>query len=365
MASGWSHYSRHGEPVVLPERPAIRHGRLTSDYYQPRRPLYYTTGSGHLMPEIAGPRHRSQSQGHRPYEARPEVIINNIHQDELIPLPMRGRGRSRPSSVYEPYEEEEYEHSVAHSPYRYREHSRQRSRSRPRSREVSPYYYSREEKERDEMRKELEKYRTEKQREEEEKRIKDELMLKQVKEAEKKREEDARLKELEKAAIEKFKREQEAQAAKAKKEKEDDEARYKERLKTDLEKYGLSDKQVSVITSTNNQQTLPVVPGKVTYTKMARRHLSIETLRTYQIPYKMDENPEYVIIKRWVPEYEQDFLWNHTRKIRNERLFVVRDLELRRIKDEHDAKRLVLERRSKKKRAASPPALLSFFAGRN
>jgi hypothetical protein len=24
------------------------------------------------------------------------------------------------------------------------------------------------------------------------------------------------------------------------------------------------------------------------------------------------QDPSYILIKRWVPEYEQDFLWNHT-----------------------------------------------------
>ncbi|KAJ6437184.1 f-box-like domain-containing protein [Purpureocillium lavendulum] len=57
-----------------------------------------------------------------------------------------------------------------------------------------------------------------------------------------------------------------------------------------------------------------------TYTRMARRHLSIETLRTFGVDYDIDENPDFVLVKRWVPEWEQDELWRHTRHIRAERL---------------------------------------------
>src|SRR4051812_7785472 len=56
-----------------------------------------------------------------------------------------------------------------------------------------------------------------------------------------------------------------------------------------------------------------------TYTRMARRHLSIETLNRYNIDYEFDRDPNYVLIKRLVPEYEQDFLWSHTREIRERR----------------------------------------------
>ncbi|KAE9368956.1 hypothetical protein N431DRAFT_428661 [Stipitochalara longipes BDJ] len=52
---------------------------------------------------------------------------------------------------------------------------------------------------------------------------------------------------------------------------------------------------------------------------MARRHLSLEALRKSGIDYEHDMDPDYVIIKRWVPEWEQDVLWNETRAIRERR----------------------------------------------
>jgi hypothetical protein len=60
-----------------------------------------------------------------------------------------------------------------------------------------------------------------------------------------------------------------------------------------------------------------VDPNRPTYTRMSRRHLSIETLSRYRIDYEFDvvsnsqsnadtttnkiQDPEYVLIKRWVP----------------------------------------------------------------
>jgi hypothetical protein len=56
-----------------------------------------------------------------------------------------------------------------------------------------------------------------------------------------------------------------------------------------------------------------------TWTRMSRRHVSIETLKRYRIDYEFDIDPNYILIKRWVPEYEQDFLWAHTAEIRAKR----------------------------------------------
>ncbi|KAH8812188.1 hypothetical protein F5884DRAFT_304652 [Xylogone sp. PMI_703] len=63
----------------------------------------------------------------------------------------------------------------------------------------------------------------------------------------------------------------------------------------------------------------PLDREQQTYTRMSRRYLSIETLNRYRIPYEFDIDPNYILIKRWVPEYEQDFLWDHTRKARERR----------------------------------------------
>jgi len=81
-----------------------------------------------------------------------------------------------------------------------------------------------------------------------------------------------------------------------------------------------------------------------------------------------------VMIKRWVPEYEQDFLWNHTRQIREFRVanhhpghhhhpqilpnggvVVVEDNGRERKEDRMEFVR--------KKRKPSPNPLIAYFAG--
>ncbi|KAM5343875.1 hypothetical protein ACJ41O_012412 [Fusarium nematophilum] len=56
-----------------------------------------------------------------------------------------------------------------------------------------------------------------------------------------------------------------------------------------------------------------------TYTRFSRKYLSIETLRAFGVDFGLDTDPEYLLIKRWVPEREQDRMWKHTRNIREQR----------------------------------------------
>ncbi|KAI9782655.1 MAG: hypothetical protein M1816_001726 [Peltula sp. TS41687] len=131
---------------------------------------------------------------------------------------------------------------------------------------------------------------------------------------------------------------------------------YKQRLKSD---FGLSNAQVDKLVDKEN--TAAPVPKRTTWTKIARRHISLETLRFYDLPYKLDDyDPEgYVLIKRWVPEYLQERLWEHTRRIRQERQFHQRKLML-----EEDKARLEIVRKKNVVRARSP-ALLDLFAPRS
>ncbi|KAI5462930.1 hypothetical protein BGZ63DRAFT_422341 [Mariannaea sp. PMI_226] len=120
----------------------------------------------------------------------------------------------------------------------------------------------------------------------------------------------------------------------------------------------------------NYQQVAPRPPppppsttaNRVTYTRMARKHLSIETLRVFDIDWDYDEDPDYVLIRRWVPEHEQDKLWKHTRKLREKRkeMLLIEekqhyhlDPEFEWVRKKHDHKRT----RSKS------PSLLMYLAG--
>ncbi|KAE8448395.1 hypothetical protein EG329_009459 [Mollisiaceae sp. DMI_Dod_QoI] len=114
------------------------------------------------------------------------------------------------------------------------------------------------------------------------------------------------------------------------KEEVEDMLREESRIKEDLRKAGLNDKQIAVVLEKNlrgeldhhkpQQDRYKPQQDRPTYTRMSRRHLSIETLNRYRIDYELDQlDSEYILIKRWVPEYEQDFLWSHTKEIRERR----------------------------------------------
>jgi hypothetical protein len=68
-----------------------------------------------------------------------------------------------------------------------------------------------------------------------------------------------------------------------------------------------------------------------------------------------------VLIKRWVPEYEQDFLWSHTREIRERRR--EQPVLLLEAKKKHHETEFELVRKKKHDRKPSPSPLLTFLAG--
>ncbi|KAK7960743.1 hypothetical protein PG988_011957 [Apiospora saccharicola] len=96
---------------------------------------------------------------------------------------------------------------------------------------------------------------------------------------------------------------------------------------------------------------------------MARRHLSLETLRVYGVDYQLDQNPEYVLIKRWVPEDEQEMFWRHTKIVREEKFkkFVMatkgKDYGQQHLEPEFEWVRKKERRRSKS------PSIFMYLAG--
>ncbi|KAH0556804.1 hypothetical protein GP486_005403 [Trichoglossum hirsutum] len=216
------------------------------------------------------------------------------------------------------------------------------------SRDTSPRRTYEEQAEVELMRERLKKFEIEKHHEEEQKRIRDELLLKQAKEAEERRKEEQKQKEIKEKAIEEFKRKEAEKLAKEKVEKEAKEREYQDRYRKDLEKLGFSNRDVSLVVKRE------VDLSKTTYTKMARRHISIETLRTYNVDWKFDHDPEYVIIKRWVPEHEQEVFWEHTRHVRESRANEERHQYFMRMQEEERARRILEEQQQqqKKKKAA-------------
>ncbi|KAE8447549.1 hypothetical protein EG329_010679 [Mollisiaceae sp. DMI_Dod_QoI] len=54
------------------------------------------------------------------------------------------------------------------------------------------------------------------------------------------------------------------------------------------------------------------------YRRLSRRYLSLETLNRCRIHYEL-EDLDGVLINHWVPDYERNFLWDHTSKLREAR----------------------------------------------
>lgn len=315
------------QPVIYPE------------HRRPARPVYYHHGSSYLEPQYASSGlHRSRSTGHRPDPPAP-VIINKIYNEER-------------------YEDEE-DDGRTYLRLEHRPRARSRSRSRApsfTSSHQSSRHSSRDEYELERTRKELQQFKLKAEREEEEKRLKKELELERLRKEKREEEEKKRLKKESEEAVERWKLKEAERIAKEKKEKEEREKEYQHRLEDDLRKAGMDDRQIAVVT----KKEKAIDPSRPTFTRMSRKHLSIETLNAYKIDYEFDVDPNYVLIRRWVPEYEQDFLWNHTREIRERRQPVLVAIEG---KKKHGDVEFEFVRKKEHKRKPSPSPLLTFLAG--
>ncbi|KAK2729945.1 hypothetical protein CKAH01_09983 [Colletotrichum kahawae] len=208
--------------------------------------------------------------------------------------------------------------------------------------------------------------------------------------AKERKEKDEREKEFQRRLQEERQKELDRQA-KEKKEREDREREYQRRLQEDLIKSGLDERAIAAILKKEKIQEPPrpkpapadhalVASQRPTYTRMARKHLSIETLRTYRVEWELDtvsdlkvlifrsvfadisQDPDYVLIKRWVPEWEQDTLWRHTRALREKRSSkLVLEIEDKK-SHRHEPEFEWVRKKNDRKRSKSP-ALLMYLAG--
>lgn len=121
-----------------------------------------------------------------------------------------------------------------------------------------------------------------------EKRIKEEVEFERLQKEKKEKAEKERREREAKEAVELYKLEETQRKAKAKQKEEDDEKAYRARLEDDLIKAGLDEKYRNKIL--NNERIGPVLrPGeRPVYTRMLRKHLSIETLREFHVEYDLD-----------------------------------------------------------------------------
>ena len=271
---------------------------------------------------------------------------------------------------------------------------RERSRSRVRMRTPSPFWGEREwEFERMKRFEELEKKEAEEARDrmrrledldrkEEERRAEERLMLKTAKEAmeaEKRKKEEEELK---KRAVAEWKIKEEEERRKKKEEEERLEREVTEGMRKRLWLAGYSEDAIEKIIRKGEKREkkqkllmLEDVPSssqilevsKPIYITVRREHMEPETLDVYNLPWSYDpvrsspfldssfnamtdtlyqDNPEKIIIKKWIPEREQEILFEHTRRLRETKQVTFVTSE---IKKERDQLKLVRKRDDKGK----------------
>lgn len=85
-----------------------------------------------------------------------------------------------------------------------------------------------------------------------------------------------------------------------------------------------TDQQQAISSSDNPFKTTPLP----TYAKIHKKHLDVDTLHYYDIPYEYDEDPDYIIVLRTMTQRETEILFEHTRRLRSnhgQRLFAEAD----------------------------------------
>jgi len=208
---------------------------------------------------------------------------------------------------------------------------------------------------------ELEAIKRREARAEDEKRIRKDLELRRLREEEEEAQEKIRREKEAALAVERYRQQEFEKAEKERQFRERNEKEYRRRLQDDLLKSGLDEKAVAAIL---DNKKIPDqdknASARPTYTRMARRYLSIETLRTFRVEYDVDNDPEYILIKRWVPEWEQDQFWKHTKVIREKRTSKTLLIEE---KKHHRHEPEFEWVRKKERHRSKSPGLLMYLAG--
>ncbi|PKS07855.1 hypothetical protein jhhlp_006463 [Lomentospora prolificans] len=199
----------------------------------------------------------------------------------------------------------------------------------------------------------------------EEARIKKELELRRLKDEEREAEEQKRREKAAEEAVEHYKKKELERIQREKEEHALREREYQHRLQEQLLQSGLDEQQIAAILRKERVPEQKPEKAKPKYTRMARKHLSLETLRTFDVDYFLDEDDaNYVVIKRWVPEWEQDALWKHTKLVREKRSKLILSVDDKKKHHHHrDTEFEWVRKKSSDRKRSKSPALLMYLAG--
>lgn len=386
-------------PVIPPQGP---HYIQTVDVRRERPASYYQTGPVMLDPARTIVHTRSRSRERRstppshtqtPAPVAPVVIHNKIYNeqssdddwsDDSHHRRRRGHTRSRSrhsraSSIDSHDARERWELEQAR---RQLEELKLAQKAEREDGRVHKQY--REEAELKLAKAELDEIKRREAKEKEERRIRKEMELKRLEEERKEEEERERREKEKKLAIAEYKAKEAERIAKEKEEKERAEKEYQRRLQEDLIRAGVDEKDIEAIIKKEKIKRAAEDKKKEddknkggqgqvarpTYTRMSLKHLELETLYYFKLDWEYDPEPGYILIKRWVPEYEQDQLWAHTRQIRlvrehehSDHKVVLKLEDGKKHKKSKDDDQFMWVHKKTERRRSKSPGLLMYLAG--
>jgi hypothetical protein len=267
--------------------------------YVSTAPRDYYGQPGFLRPEqrtmiVARSRSRERSRDRTspPQPSGPVIIQNKIYNDLSSDDDYETSSRRRRHSSYSRSRSRSHGRYMAREDWELEQDRRELERLRLDQARDEDERRANEKREGDaELRRAKEELDLIKQREakaEDEKRIRRNLELQRLREEERAVAEKAQRDKEAAAAVEKYKKEEADRREKEAKRKIEDEKEYKRRLQEDLLKSGLDEKYINAILNKEKVAARPPPGERATHMRMPRKHLSIETLRTFRIEYELD-----------------------------------------------------------------------------
>jgi hypothetical protein len=77
---------------------------------------------------------------------------------------------------------------------------------------------------------------------------------------------------------------------------------------------------------------------------------------------RLSQDPEFILVKQWVPEWQQDQLWKHTKYIREKRTKLLM-VEEKKHHHHHHENDFEWVRKKPDRRRSKSPSLLMYLAG--
>jgi hypothetical protein len=255
---------RRSSPVHYVDVPAYQQRRPRQYYPTDHSPSYLEPERTTIVATRSASRDRSRERMSSPVVPQvAPVVINN--------------------RIYNEYSSDEEE-----SHHRF-QLSRPRHRSRSRSRSQSGAKELKEEADLRRAKEELDGIKRRQAQAEEEARIKKELELKRLKEEEREAEEQKRRDKAAEEAVNRYKKQEMERIRREKEEESLREKEFKHRLQGQLIQSGLDEAQIAAILKNEKVPERKEEKPSPKYTRMARKHLSLETLRTFDVEYFVDD----------------------------------------------------------------------------